>query len=161
MTSQGWGPQTPDRLQSHFTQRHWDSKWGVGVPSSSGRGRSTLGPASAIHPPTSAAGSLPRSPAWLITPGRGGLAAKEEEGRNNLLLPPQGPALTLPRSPSQHRRRGPACWGYLCHRGKRPRKPGWGGCSRFGDGAGPFPWVVSHLPQGTAARHTRPCKGTQ
>lgn len=98
LTPQGWGPQTPDRLQSHLRQRHRDSKWGEGSPAALGG----VGQPWALHPPSTppfAAGSLPRSPAQLITPGRGGLAAKEEEGRNNLPLPPRGPALTLPRPP--------------------------------------------------------------
>jgi len=49
----------------------------------------------ALHPsthPLFAAGALPRSAALPITPGKGGLPAKEEGGRSSLPPPPRGPA---------------------------------------------------------------------
>lgn len=94
LTPQGWGPQPLGSIR-------WAAKspgkkalgWqaGTGVPSISGRGGSALEPCTPNPPHPFAAGSLPRLAKQLITPGRGGLTAKEEEGRSSLPPPPRGP----------------------------------------------------------------------
>lgn len=65
---------------------------GAGVPSAAGRGCS---PQPATHPSPFAAASWPRSAGQPITPGTHGLAAKEEQGREQL-PPPRGPVLLNP-----------------------------------------------------------------
>lgn len=123
-------------MQSHL-------RWQVeaSVPSTSGRS----GPCTPYLAPPFAARSLPCSAAHPITPGRGWLAAKKEEGRSNLLLLPRGPAsaplLALP--PPE-----PACRGYRCHRCKRPRKHSLGGdCSGMGGRARHCPGLEVILQQ--------------